>query len=454
MIKKYSKVLIVLLLLVEFTFVFLSIKSFSNKNITKTKEINVANKKIFSIYVENDTTGEYEEKDDFPSINYILNYSKTNCIDNKNNLVENAISYNNGRVTITSNKTLYCYLYFNLPLADLTVNLNGTTGTNQIGKFIKSIDCGTTGSAIFNPIYQRIEFESASSPAECILKYTSDTTNYTTLKSKVETVNANQNYDGNGYRYSGKNPNNWIWFNGEKWRIIGSIPTCTSSNCATQENLVKIIRNESIGSYLYDAKTDYEGEWGYNTLYMLLNTHYYASDASALNGQNHVGCYMSYSENTQVKPNCDYTETGILSSSYYGQMVRRVYWNTGSTTDMITALNIYANEIETQKVLGYVGLMSLSDWGYAADEIYHSTKIESYSSAAASWLFNYNYEWTSIQNSSNNGSAENYTFCVEIVSSATAPNSAKNVRPVVYLDSSVYIVSGDGTISNPYIIGM
>jgi len=33
-------------------------------------------------------------------------------------------------------------------------------------------------------------------------------------------------------------------------------------------------------------------------------------------------------------------------------------------------------------------------------------------------------------------------------------NSAAEVRPVIYLDSSVYIVSGDGTEGNPYQIGM
>jgi len=61
---------------------------------------------------------------------------------------------------------------------------------------------------------------------------------------KVQEVNVNNNYDSNGYRYSGNTPSNYIWFNNEMWRIIGSLPTTTPENSSV--NLVKIIRNETI----------------------------------------------------------------------------------------------------------------------------------------------------------------------------------------------------------------
>ena len=62
----------------------------------------------------------------------------------------------------------------------------------------------------------------------------------------------------NEWRYVGKNPDNYISFNGELWRIIGVMPNmtyCTGSygnadECNTTSNgsLVKIIRNQSIRS--------------------------------------------------------------------------------------------------------------------------------------------------------------------------------------------------------------
>ena len=41
---------------------------------------------------------------------------------------------------------------------------------------------------------------------------------FTLEKAGTKTIDA-------GYRYQGENPNNYVWFNNEMWRIIGSIPT-------------------------------------------------------------------------------------------------------------------------------------------------------------------------------------------------------------------------------------
>ena len=53
------------------------------------------------------------------------------------------------------------------------------------------------------------------------------------------------------YRYTGANPNNYVSFNNELWRIIGVFPT--DDGTGNIENRVKIIRNESIGEdYMWD----------------------------------------------------------------------------------------------------------------------------------------------------------------------------------------------------------
>ena len=140
MCKKYFKVIITLLLLVEFTFVFLSIKSFNNKDIKEIKEENKVDKEMFSMYVEN-KDGEYEEYTDseyYPiGLKYYFNEERSNCTDNKGKVVNDVISYNNNKITVSSNKTLFCYLYFDLdkiPPQTFTFYLGGSTNSEYITK--------------------------------------------------------------------------------------------------------------------------------------------------------------------------------------------------------------------------------------------------------------------------------------------------------------------------------
>ena len=82
------------------------------------------------------------------------------------------------------------------------------------------------------------------------------------------------NFDSVGYRYVGKDPNNYVWFNNELWRIIGSLPTKQMDG--TTINLVKIVRNEIIGGHPYHSSNSSKYTlWGQNTLYKLLNSYYY-----------------------------------------------------------------------------------------------------------------------------------------------------------------------------------
>ena len=67
------------------------------------------------------------------------------------------------------------------------------------------------------------------------------------------------------YRYIGADPNNYIKFNDELWRIIGVFDT--DDGTGKVEKRLKIIRNESIGSYSWDNKdttTGAENNYGKN----------------------------------------------------------------------------------------------------------------------------------------------------------------------------------------------
>ena len=278
----------------------------------------------------------------------------------------------------------------------------------------------------------------------CNIEFTS---NPTSLKSKVEEVNTAW---GGSYRYKDTNPNNYIWFNNEMWRIIGSVSTCLESYCSTKEHLVKIIRRDSIGALTYDAKSsDYKGAWGENTLYTLLNNYYYgAQDASET-----AYCY-GYSTTTIAK--CDYRKIGITSNSYYGKMIKNVYWNTGASSSGVApnASEGFENNL-AQTISGYVGLMTMSDYGYATTSNYYENYMTDFyltDITKKNWLYGQGHELTSTKQQGDTGS-------IVIINhrgntQSTTAIFGAHVRPVVYLDSSVYIVSGDGTEANPYQIGM
>lgn len=276
-------------------------------------------------------------------------------------------------------------------------------------------------------------------------------TMWTTVQSSFYLQKTNNiDLKSSGYRYIGKNPNNYVWFNNEMWRIIGSIPTCTSVDCKSKENLVKIIREDHLGVYAYDASSySYSGYWGENTLYSLLNNYYYGQ----LDGTSSGYCFGNYN-NDYPQPNCDFIVKGIAKDDKYGKMIKKIYWNTGSADYNDVAGDIYSDELQIQTVEGYVGLINLSDYAFAASRDYHYTSMINYNEAIRyNWIFNYAgittgtaYKTTErrykIFLGSNGVPSNTYAFAGSLV------------HPVVYLDSNVKIISGSGTLEKPYIIGI
>ena len=177
----------------------------------------------------------------------------------------------------------------------------------------------------------------------------------------------------------------------------------------------------------------------------MLNEYYYG----ALDGTETDYCYGNQNI---AKAKCDYTTIGIKPDSHYGKMVKNVYWRTQPINYSAMPSEIYTRE-SSRSALGYIGLMSASDFGYSARSSYHNTYMDGYqTSAASNWLSGQGYEWTNVQG------VDYAVYAIFIADTgALTENNAHYgyaVRPVVYLDTSVYIISGDGTINNPYQIGM
>ena len=256
----------------------------------------------------------------------------------------------------------------------------------------------------------------------------------------------------NGYRYEGKNPNNYIWFNNEYWRIIGVFDS--ASHGVSGKNLVKIIRADVLDGLAWNKSNT--NDWTASSLKSLLNGAYY----NAQDGTNSGYCY-GYS--TTATANCDYTKRGIQAG--YRGMIASVTWHLGGyLSTSATTSAFYGYERGTTvysgrptSTTGYIGLMYPSDYGYSvlSSSCARTTNLGSYNSAncaGQSWLYGKGYEWTLTPYSSYSDSVF-ILFYNGYVHGSTAINGCGS-RPVLYLDASVYKIDGDGSLNNPYIVGM
>ena len=134
-------------------------------------------------------------------------------------------------------------------------------------------------------------------------------------------------------------------------------------------------------------------------------------------------------------------------------MIESVYFNTGvAGSDSLSSSNFYAEEVIKQvSEKSMTGLMYASDFCYA---ISGYTGNLSYSSANSqmvnNWLFGQSHEWTmTVSNSS-------YSVYVDSIGGLNDYYASMGfaVRPVLYLQSNVNKLSGDGSIASPYTLGM
>ena len=86
-------------------------------NIIGNKRLNAkyysrTDKNHFAMFIQNDNNDYEEYKSDKWPVGYTLNESISVCTDLNGNKVDTSLSYNNGKVTVVSNRTVFCTLYF------------------------------------------------------------------------------------------------------------------------------------------------------------------------------------------------------------------------------------------------------------------------------------------------------------------------------------------------------
>ncbi len=241
-----------------------------------------------------------------------------------------------------------------------------------------------------------------------------------TVSSDVITEEDAQNclVDENGYRFEGPDPNNYVRFNNEQWRIIGVFNVETEDG---PEQLIKIIRTKS------EAKAwdeTYSKDW---------------ERPATLN---------NYLNNTYLNT---ISEIDKIAS---------VKWNIGPSTSYKSTETVYTDETRIKTTNNYkVGLMSLSDYGYATlnNTCYRTKTIDNYNNTGCSdkdWIYDSNETWTLTPNE---GSSNVHYVNKGGQAPYNIANPGFNTRPTVYLKSYVSLTVGSGlgdpgSSTNPYIV--
>ena len=221
----------------------------------------------------------------------------------------------------------------------------------------------------------------------------------------------------NSYRYAGASDsvNNYI--------CLGSdVATCPDANLfriiGVFGDKTKVIRAKSVGEQRWQISKD--NTWSSSSLNTYLNGTYLTS----------LGTLADKIATTTWKVG------GGKTANINGVVPKTAYqYEVGSSASTTT----YDAKI---------GLMYVSDYGFAADQSGWTTKLSSYNSnTSKNRLYLGHDEYTISRDSNTTGSA--FIVYSGYVLSYLVNNATKGVRPTFNLNSSVTYVSGDGTQSNP-----
>ena len=278
---------------------------------------------------------------------------------------------------------------------------------------------------------------------------------------------AYDNTTDNNLRYIGANPNNYVQFNNELWRIIGVFNNIDDGT-GTKEARLKIIRNEPIGKYSWDNKASGTGsseheygsnDWSDSALQIVLNEGAYWNRTSG---------ECPYGQNGATT-SCDFSATGLTEEAK--SMISNAKWNLGGLSSSSNIpLNFYTSERGTEvysgrptEWIGSIGLMYASDYGYATSggsttnrETCLNTKLTSWDDYDDcfnnDWLYRVSSQWTLTPFSSNSY----YVFYVDSYGNVNSYNaySRTAVSPAIYLSSNVKISGGEGTESSPFTLSL
>ena len=335
-------------------------------------------------------TGNYEEvkQSEWPQDGYVFNASLSRC-ENGGTLSWDEEAK---KVIMKSNTSDKCYVYFDIYVEPTLAEIcNGKTLANCIKENVYTAD-GENG-----------------------LYYHDGVGSYT---------NASEEAGDNSYRYSGANPNNYVCFgsdaatcpNDNLYRIIGLFDDDQDGTYN-----IKLIKNTSIGDDSWDS-----------------------GDSNTWNA----------STKPSIRTTLNSTFLGTINSTWQEKIATQ-NWKVGGMDrdDAATAKEYYNTEIGSSSGSTTdnmkIGLMYVSDYGYAAAPSNWTTALNDYDNATSTnWLYLGSSEWTI----SRMTDTTDYAFRV-LSTGYVYPGympAILAVRPSFYLESSVVLTGGTGNSGDPY----
>jgi len=279
----------------------------------------------------------------------------------------------------------------------------------------------------------------------------------------------------NSYRYAGANPNNFVCFGSDAspcpidnlYRIIGVFGE--NYHGANGKQLVKLIKYDYMTTDELGTDGDYSQtykEWGMDSTYKgtygdgeRIGVYYwnYKATGSATN---------TWSTSLLNKTNLNTNFINNIGTTWANK-IATVTWKVGGNTwaniGTKTSSVAYTNEITnpvttntTDNATTYsakIGLMYVSDYGFAASPDAWTLTMSSYNNTTATnnnWMYMGLYEWTISRYAVTSYGA--FVVSFDGLVGYNFVNLNYGVRASFSLESSVSYVSGSGSMSDPIVI--
>ena len=265
----------------------------------------------------------------------------------------------------------------------------------------------------------------------------------------------------NSYRYAGANPNNYVCF--------GS----TAASCPT-DNLYRIIG--VFGDQVKLIKYDYanrnllgtDGDYSTDT-YSKSAYSTYKGELTTINLYywNYSTQTNTWSESNLNKVNLNQNFVNNIGTQWANKIATTTWKVGGNTWENIgeqPAQTAYQNEIVSpvttnttdgaKEYSAKIGLMYVSDYGFAAAQSAWTSNLFDYGGAAitsVNWMYMGLYEWTISRRADDSGSAFIVGYHGD-VGHINVSTDYFGVRPSFNLSSSITYVSGSGSANDPIVI--
>lgn len=335
------------------------------------------------------------------------------------------------------------------------------TKSNIAGLNITNYECNNGTTLNIDKDNNTYTIESLTKNSLCKLYYEDTageqliniTSGLDTLKEKNKTY-----LDENDIlRYYGNDALNYIYFNCdnesdtntcELWRIV-SVSKVSDVTKKNKYNL-KIVKDAPLMAKNTTTNQDItEFEWNNNrefdfleaSIYKLLNEAYYNASSN-----------YSYTNKNNETFTLDFSKTG-LKNDKTRNMITTGTWRLNANTDNKQTISNWYNDTAYGNMANFnIGLINISDYILSLKDDCKDIKINEFGTCSSkSYLSKENGFFVLDSYQEKEGFV--YRIAGNNAINAIYPTATYNIYPSLYLNEDVKIVSGDGSISNPYHLG-